>query len=304
MTRVLAVAGVFILMAGSATAGILEPCLATMMEAVPHHPGANERVGIRLRSTVAYPAGRSLLAHASVHNGLIDLDVVSTDTPDDFPGYRPLGDLYFDVADEVGPLAPGVYPINGVFRDVADGTTTVLCIPLPIRVAVGTSPGPVTERDAIEYFNAGRDRYFVTADAGEIAYLDAGGEPGWSRTGQGFRVYALDASDGRGRLVCRFVSPPQVGIDAHFLSAGALECGVLPSDPMWIAEGFVFELALPHSLTGACRERMIPIYRLWNPRSGDHRWTPDAATRASLVVQGWVPEGYGDLGVALCAPQA
>ena len=304
MMRLLAVAGAALLTAGSAAAGIIEPCIATMMEAVPHHPGADERVGIRLRSTVAYPAGRSLLAHGNVHNGLIDLDVVSTDAPSDFPGYRPLGDLYFDVADDVGPLAPGVYPINGVFRDVADGTTTVLCTPRPILVAVGIDPGPVVERDAIEYFNAGRDRHFVTADAGEVAYLDANGEPGWSRTGQTFKVYALDSSDGRGRPVCRFVSPPQVGIDAHFLSASIFECGVLTSDPAWIDEGYVFELALPHSLTGACQDRMVPVYRLWNPRSGDHRWTTDAALRASLLVQGWMPEGYGDLGVALCAPQS
>ena len=44
-----------------------------------------------------------------------------------------------------------------------------------------------------------------------------------------------------------------------------------------------------------------PIYRLWNAAaSSNRRYTTDAATRATMLGAGWVAEGYGDDGVAMC----
>jgi hypothetical protein len=46
----------------------------------------------------------------------------------------------------------------------------------------------------------------------------------------------------------------------------------------------------------------MPVYRLFDPRNGDHRFVTDGRLRAELVQNGWTPEGYGDAGIALCAP--
>jgi hypothetical protein len=47
----------------------------------------------------------------------------------------------------------------------------------------------------------------------------------------------------------------------------------------------------------------IPVYRLWNQRAdSNHRYTTDATVRAQMIARGYVSEGYGPLGVAMCAP--
>jgi len=57
---------------------------------------------------------------------------------------------------------------------------------------------------AIEYFHNGYGHYFVTATPQEIAALDAGTLPGWTRTGESFEVLAVGASWASN--VCRFWS--------------------------------------------------------------------------------------------------
>jgi hypothetical protein len=47
------------------------------------------------------------------------------------------------------------------------------------------------------------------------------------------------------------------------------------------------------------------VYRLYNDGQGgapNHRYTTDFAVRAQMIAHGWVPEGYGDLGVIMCSP--
>jgi len=51
------------------------------------------------------------------------------------------------------------------------------------------SPGGATV--AVEYFHPGFGHYFVTAQADEIAGLDAGVFGGWARTGQTWTVWIL-----------------------------------------------------------------------------------------------------------------
>src|SRR6478736_1567673 len=62
---------------------------------------------------------------------------------------------------------------------------------------------------AIEYYNAGLDHYFMTAFPEEAAMLDAGIlVKGWSRTGVTFNVWR-DAPDDPGAVpVCRFFGTP------------------------------------------------------------------------------------------------
>jgi hypothetical protein len=127
-------------------------------------------------------------------------------------------------------------------------------------------------------------------------------KPGWSRTGQTFKAYAVNLSDGRGEAVCRFLSPPGE-LDAHFLSASYRECEALAKSRTWRYEARAFDMAVPDTWSGECPEHTIPVYRLWSPRNGDHRFITDAGLKAALQRTGWLSEGYGDRGVAMCAPQ-
>ena len=60
---------------------------------------------------------------------------------------------------------------------------------------------------------------------------------------------------------------------------------------------------LPHPVTGACPIGAIPIYRVWNTRvDSNHRYTTDIGVRDAMVAKGYVREGYGLDGVAMCSP--
>jgi hypothetical protein len=162
----------------------------------------------------------------------------------------------------------------------------------------------------VEYYNAALDHYFITPLANEIDALDSGRIAGWTRTGL---VFEASAAAGAGlNPVCRFYIPPQHG-DSHFLSASPDECAdvlvKIGTDPNF--SGYVYEtpaeffIALPNTATGSCPAGSSSVYRLWNHRAdSNHRYTADAATRATMIARGYVPEGYGLLGVAMCTPVA
>jgi hypothetical protein len=163
----------------------------------------------------------------------------------------------------------------------------------------------------VEYYDAVRDHYFITALASEIDALDEQIIPGWARTGESFEAYASADSAGPGaQPVCRFYIPPENG-NSHFFSASVAECAAILSlmqtNPLFA--GYVYETAsaffigLPDLDTGACPLATIPVYRLWNQRAdSNHRYTDDPATKAQMIARGSVPEGYGPDAVAMCAP--
>ncbi|HLX28555.1 MAG TPA: sialidase family protein [Casimicrobiaceae bacterium] len=162
----------------------------------------------------------------------------------------------------------------------------------------------------VEYYNATLDHYFITPLANEIAALDNGTIVGWMRTG-----YTFDgaASPGPGLSpVCRFYIPPAHG-DSHFLSASPAECAAvlakIPVDPNF--GGYIeetpaeFYIALPDTASGACPSGTSPVYRLWNGRAdSNHRYTPDAGVRDAMLARGYIAEGYGPQGVAMCTTRA
>lgn len=287
--------------AGHAFGDILPPIIAATL---PLHPSSHERFGIVLiaQGLPGPIAGLRTLGRASLRSGTIEVDFVVTDVPDQFPGYRLVGDPKYDVLAWVGPLAPGVYPIyTHYYSHSAAGDFAYDLFAQSVEVA--DTAGPVALVDAVEFYNTARDRYFLTADADEAALLDGGLEPGWRRTGQSFKMYRERQSDGRGRYMCRFASIPS-GLDSHFLTVNAGECDDVLESGAWQPEYSATEAGHPDTLSGECPDRMLPVYRLWNPRNGDHRWTTDSALRADLIARGWIPEGYGNLGIAMCAPQA
>jgi len=106
-----------------------------------------------------------------------------------------------------------------------------------------------------------------------------------------------------GVAVCRFYGDTFVRT-THFYTPLANECGVLAHDPAWQFEGQVFRMASP-AADGTCASATIPLYRMYNDGLGgspNHRCTTDLAVRGAMLAAGWVPEGYGPLGVDACVP--
>jgi hypothetical protein len=160
----------------------------------------------------------------------------------------------------------------------------------------------------VEFYNATLDHYFVTANPDEMAKLDNGTFKGWARTGLAFNAFAADSQAlalGLARVVCRYYGNPAAGLDSHFYSVFKEECDDVKRKfpTSWIFESSdVFQAVAPDRSTGACPEATIAVYRLFNGRTdANHRYTTDSAVRAQMIARGYVPEGYGPLGVALCA---
>jgi hypothetical protein len=161
----------------------------------------------------------------------------------------------------------------------------------------------------VEFHRADVDHYFITPNPLEIADLDRGVHPGWTRTGQTFQVFgSADAATLPANPVCRFYIPPSRG-DSHFFSASPAECEAVDAlrhtDPNYA--GYVYEtlqafLALmPDIATGTCPVGSNRVYRLWNARvDSNHRYTVERAIRDAMVAKGWIAEGYGPDAVAMC----
>ena len=160
-------------------------------------------------------------------------------------------------------------------------------------------PTPAATSRVIEYYNAALGHYFVTSIADEIAKLDQGVIPGWSRTGESFSAFPI----GSGNVpVCRFFSASFAPRSSHFYSALANECDVVGSERDWDYEGRVFEVRLPDG-AGNCAAPLAPLYRLYNngeDGAPNHRYTTSESVRATMIGRGWTPEGLGPLGVVAC----
>lgn len=167
-------------------------------------------------------------------------------------------------------------------------------------------PPPVGLVDVIEFYHAGLGHYVMSSDPPEIAGLDTGYFPGWTRTGESFKAYATGSSAGATmNPVCRYFKWPVGGVTTHFYSANAHECWLVDDlfGSEWVIESDnVFQIDLPDMATGACPGSTVPVYRLWNGvLPTNHRYTTSLSVRANMIALGWVPEGYGPIGVAMCA---
>jgi hypothetical protein len=167
---------------------------------------------------------------------------------------------------------------------------------------VGTVPPTAATAIAVEYYHQALDHYFITASQDEITKLDNGTFAGWARTGQLFNVYAAAAA-GR-ETVCRFFSTAFGIKSSHFYTSDAGECAVVRSNASWQFEGGVLYATSP-ALNGACPTGMNPVYRVYNNGQGgapNHRYTTDPEERARMLLLGWIAEGWGTMGVIMCAP--
>jgi hypothetical protein len=169
-----------------------------------------------------------------------------------------------------------------------------------------------------EYYNEAQDHYFITGASDEIALLESLNTAAWKRRGDAPAFMAFDrpakalflvGEQADAQPVCRYFIPPA----SHFLSASIAECNEVAAK----YPEFVFETAaafyawLPDPATGTCPVLVAkiggfdfqPVYRLWNARvDTNHRLTASKSERAAMIEQGWVSEGYGDDGIAMCVP--
>jgi Repeat of unknown function (DUF5648) len=177
-------------------------------------------------------------------------------------------------------------------------------------------PEPVSVAPAVEYYNAELGEYFLTTSVDELVTLDAKLIPGWVRT-KSVAFYTVDTSaavyvdDGwlqSALPVCRFFIPPA----SHLLSLVPDECAalgegsygaVLETDAAFYAWSPDAQGRCPQVTAEVLFVQFDPVYRLWDARKGlAHRLTTSKAERDAMVAEGWVSEGYGDDGVAMCVP--
>ena len=169
-----------------------------------------------------------------------------------------------------------------------------------------SSPALAFLGEAVEFYHAGFDHYFLTANGDEILALDTGYFKGWARTGEKIRVFEAGSfNDAPVRPVCRYYGLPSAGLDSHFYSADPAECYRVNRDygTEWQVEsGNVFQIALPDKTTGDCPIAGVPVYRVFNHRSdANHRYTTKTAIRTQMELAGWIREGYGPDAVIMCA---
>jgi hypothetical protein len=198
----------------------------------------------------------------------------------------------FGVTGMIGPLPPGQYTL------IARGSVFGVQQPA-LRIVFTLPASPVA---AVEFYRAGVDHYFLTADPLEMSRLDFGYTWGWVRTGETFGV--APAFKGTGAAVCRFYGLPAAGLDSHFYSASPAECDAVKQrfPGAWVFESSdVFGAGLPDTSDGSCPPGLRPLYRLYNNRGdSNHRYTTSESMRSQMIAKGWVPEGYGQTAVAMC----
>jgi hypothetical protein len=159
---------------------------------------------------------------------------------------------------------------------------------------------PAVIAAAVEFRHADFDHYFLTWVADEIAKLDAGTTPGWTRTGASLRVWRN--AQAATSPVCRFYIPPELG-DSHFYGRGTAECDeTAAKNPSFVLEDPQFmHVVLPTA--GVCPAGTVPVYRVFSNRAdANHRYMTDRALRDQMVASGWLAEGDGPDLVVMCAP--
>jgi hypothetical protein len=95
------------------------------------------------------------------------------------------------------------------------------------------------------------------------------------------------------------------GLNTHFYSMFESECSAIFDlwPGYWMLESQdVFEIYAPHPETGDCLPGTTPVYRLYDNRpDANHRYTTSIQTVQDMVSKGWIPEGYGQRSVGMCA---
>jgi serine protease len=156
---------------------------------------------------------------------------------------------------------------------------------------VAPAPAAPDQRLTVEYYHAGFNHYFITAEPAEMAILDAGELiTGWQRTGYDFNAFAPGSA--RGASTCRFYGTPGRGPNTHFFTAYAHECDLLRNNPDWLFEALAFQVFTPG--VGTCPEDLVVVWRLYNNGMGgvaNHRYLTSYSVIGDMIGAGWTLEG-------------
>ena len=259
------------------------------------------------------------------HGNIVKRYVILTDPPAGFPAG---GTLLVSSIDDLPPdyVMPGLFlPTDGGTIDLdgqdpwtfdslpTDGTTKLLRsgAAAPAFVHAFASGGWFMYfefTNAVEYYAAALDHYFMSGSQPDIDAIESGRLPGWVETGHELGAltvpvpqYCCSTYGQTAVPVCRFYIPPPA--DSHFFSAFAEECNAVAARfPSLVLEtAAAFYVYLPNAETGECPYPFQPVYRVWNQRADtNHRFVDTLDLRGEMLAQGWAPEGRGPLGVAWC----
>jgi hypothetical protein len=176
-------------------------------------------------------------------------------------------------------------------------------LPLVRQYLTPDASNPTNQGVVVEYYSRALDHYFITSDPNEINVLDTGAVGGWERTGGRFLSY--NGPTAGASPVCRYYLTPAVG-NSHFYSASPAECDEVSRrfGASWVFESpAVFFIRLPDAATGACPAETRPVWRFYNARTLNHRYTTEVTLRDRMRADlAWIGEGYGPDQVIMCAP--
>ncbi|MBS0321042.1 MAG: hypothetical protein JSR18_10915 [Proteobacteria bacterium] len=241
------------------------------------------------RATYATVSFKGTVLKICVHRTLISGTATMADTISVFHPALPAGEYIAEVSESTS----------------IDGDTVPPCTLLLERTFVVLPQSALV--DVIEFYNATLDHYFLTADPGEVAALDAGLFAGWSRTGYSFTAFAGDTPYTPDLVpVCRFYGRPEAGLDTHFYSASAADCAIVAATwpDQWILEtSSAFKvtpvLSAP-DVAGTCPTPARTYGRFYNHRPDvNHRYVKSNGGAFSqplpaydeMVAKGWTFEG-------------
>jgi lysyl endopeptidase len=230
------------------------------------------------------------------------------------PGSSGSGLFTYNPTQNYYELRGGLYGGSSACNAGSQGATDVysrldVALPMLRQYLTPNAANPTKETLVVEYYYAGYDDYFITANQAEIQALDNGAHPGWQRTGLTFLAYSDPSVAPAGASpVCRFYVLPQAG-DSHFYSADPAECAAtaLKFAGTWVEESpALFYIQLPNPATGACPPNTRAIFRFLNDGNGlHHRYTAEVDVRDSIIQdRGWTQEGYGNppSQTVMCSP--
>ena len=282
-----------------------------------------------------------------IHHPNGDLKKISTGSTLDYFSFSD-GTSFADVRYSIGSTEPGssgaglltlagnssFYELRGGLfagdascsRRSGDDVYSRLDVAMPLIAPYLTpaAANPNKKTLVVEYYFAGYDDYFITANQPEIEALDNGAHPGWVRTGLTFLAYADPSVAPAGASpVCRFYLLPQFG-DSHFYSADPADCAATAAKfaGSWVEESpALFYIELPDRMTGACPANTRPVYRFLNRiNQVHHRYTAETDVRNCLYygtnpvsdkdvdcapfAGSWLQEGYGTSpnATVMCSP--
>lgn len=164
---------------------------------------------------------------------------------------------------------------------------------------------------AVEFYHAGKEHYFNTANTGDIAFLEANPQSGWAKTGYTFKVYPLDSEPSGTVAVARYYGALQQDKhtfkpDSHFYTGSAGERQILDdgyrkacpqnqgscTGEAWYYEKDEYRVYLPSG--SSCPTGTVPLYRFYNngypTKDSNHRYTIDTGVAADMRAKGWTDE--------------